>query len=291
MSSHSIQLACSTLNYAKFPFRRALEGIRRAGYDAISFGTTHESQPVPGLSDLDDRVAEIRRQVEDHGLRAISGIVAHGLKADEPCAADRYRRSLDIYRALGCTRLVGTGPWYYVKWPTEVHPPEAWERMTDTWYRMMEQVLPDAESMGMVIGIKSHTGLCAHSGLVRQTLERLGSPALQLCWDAGNVSFYEGICPDPGLAAVAGHVKVVCLKDHKGRRANPVFPPLGEGNVDHDQYFGVLAGAGFDGPMVIERLGQRESEKELSAEQIDQRAKEAMAFLSPLLAKHFGSGV
>jgi len=42
-----IELACSTLNYRAFPFRRALEGIRRAGFDFIGFGTTHEGAHVP----------------------------------------------------------------------------------------------------------------------------------------------------------------------------------------------------------------------------------------------------
>lgn len=283
-----IQLAFSTLHYREYPLGRALEGIRKAGYDFISFGTTHEGAPVPSHTMTDEEIAQIKGRIADAGLQARSGIIGHGVRITEDGGVDAFRRELDQFAALGCERLVAAGPWYYAKWPTEIMPPDEWQAACDAWYGAMEKALPHAEALGVIICVKPHTGLCGHSGLVMPVLKRLPSPSLKVCWDAGNVSFYEGVCPDPGLPAIAEHVKCVCLKDHRGPRANPVFPPLGEGNVDHDEYFALLAAAGFDGVMMIEKAGQREDEQSLTPEQTDRRAAEVRAFLEPLFAKHFG---
>ena len=39
------QLACMTLPYAAFPLERAFEGIKKAGYDYVAWGTTHQNSP------------------------------------------------------------------------------------------------------------------------------------------------------------------------------------------------------------------------------------------------------
>ena len=39
------QLGCMTLPYAAFPLERALEGIRKAGYEYVAWGTTHQNTP------------------------------------------------------------------------------------------------------------------------------------------------------------------------------------------------------------------------------------------------------
>src|SRR6267142_6984363 len=35
------QIACMTLPYSSFPLQRALQGIRKAGYAYVAWGTTH----------------------------------------------------------------------------------------------------------------------------------------------------------------------------------------------------------------------------------------------------------
>src|SRR5436305_12226760 len=37
----NFQIACMTLPYSPFPMQRALEGIARAGYRFVAWGTTH----------------------------------------------------------------------------------------------------------------------------------------------------------------------------------------------------------------------------------------------------------
>jgi sugar phosphate isomerase/epimerase len=280
-----IELACNTLNYAAFPFQRALEGIARAGFKFLGVGATHEKKRWPSYQMSADDVREMERRVRDCGL-TVNSCLCFEFHVGPPESVEQFKRELDVLAQLGCKRAIIGGPWYYTKWPTEIRAPEDWQRGCDEFYGCMDKILPHAEKLGVIICVKPHTGLVAHSGLVKPVLDRLKSPSLAICWDAGNVSFYEGICPDPGLDKVAPSVRVICLKDHKGPRAHPVFPPPGEGNVDHDEYFGVLARGGFKDVMMIERLGVREGET-LTAEQFDERGVKAINFLTPLIKKHF----
>ena len=64
---------------------------------------------------------------------------------------------------------------------------------------------------------------------------------------------------------------------------------LAVGEQNGVYYFGVLAAGGFEGVMMIERLGVREGEGDLTPEQIDERAVQAIQFLTPLLERHFGN--
>src|SRR5687767_6624660 len=57
------QIACMTLPYSRFPLRRALTGIRAAGYRYVAWGTTHqeagEKVPVVAADAPPDRAKEL----------------------------------------------------------------------------------------------------------------------------------------------------------------------------------------------------------------------------------------
>jgi sugar phosphate isomerase/epimerase len=119
-----------------------------------------------------------------------------------------------------------------------------------------------------------------------EVVKRLPSERLKICWDAGNVSFYEGIYPDPDLPDLAPDVKAVCIKDHKGLRAEANFPTPGTGQIDHDQMFRILCGAGFRGPVAVERADGTDSAEKMAPELIDERMAAARKFLVPILEKY-----
>ena len=117
-----------------------------------------------------------------------------------------------------------------------------------------------------------------------QVLKRVQSPWLKLAWDAGNISYYEGIYPDPDLPDLASQVKAVCIKDHLGLRGDENFPIPGHGNVDHELMFRTLFAAGFSGPLAIERVDGRDGFGNKAAPNVvDQRLMAAHQYLAPLL--------
>ena len=106
----------------------------------------------------------------------------------------------------------------------------------------------------MTITLKPHTGITATAKACIEVTRRIVSDRLQICWDAGNVSFYEGIHPDPDLPDLAPRVRAVCIKDHLGLRGDANFPVPGQGQVDHELMFRTLFAAGFSGPLALERV-------------------------------------
>jgi hypothetical protein len=153
-----------------------------------------------------------------------------------------------------------------------------WEKELAAYYPALEKLVRHAESAGVTIVMKPHTGISANAKTCMALLKRIPSERLKICWDAGNVSFYEGIHPDPDLPELAPQVKAVCVKDHLGLRGEVNFPTPGQGQIDHEQLFRTLFGAGFNGPMGIERLNGRTKGK-LAPEAVDERLADARALV------------
>jgi len=72
----------------------------------------------------------------------------------------------------------------------------------------------------------------------------------------------------------------------QGLRGEANFPTPGTGQVDHDLLFRTLAGAGFRGPVAVQRVDGTESAEKMPAELIDERIAAARRFLSPILEKY-----
>src|SRR5258708_9483747 len=69
------QIACMTLPYSRFPFERALKGIKSAGYEFVALGTTHpvdgKTQTILKNDDGPERAKEIGQQCRDAGLEPV----------------------------------------------------------------------------------------------------------------------------------------------------------------------------------------------------------------------------
>lgn len=281
------QLGCQTLPYRTYPLARALEGIRKAGYRYVMPFYTHADRPAftPALS-AGDR-AQLRRELADGGLIPFMSFV--GLRADvkKPDGLKMYLEELDLCAEFGIRTVVGTGPWYYTKFPNIPKRARDWQKECDEFYPALERAVRHAEQIGVTITLKPHTGITANGAACLQVMKRIVSDRLKICWDAGNVSFYEGIYPDPDLPDLAPHVKAVCIKDHQGLRGEANFPVPGKGQIDHEQMFHTLFRGGFQGPVAVERVDGTDKGV-IPAETLDQRIRQAREFLAPLIERAGG---
>jgi sugar phosphate isomerase/epimerase len=277
------QLGCQTLPYRAFPLSRALEGIRKAGYRFVMPYSTHEGKPVftPALT-ASERAA-LKRQFAGAGLVPFMTFAGLGMDIRKPDGMKTFRGELDLAAEFGMKFVIGAGPWYYVKFPTVPKRARDWEKECDEFCAAMERGVRHAESIGVTITLKPHTGITATAAACIRLVKRIVSDRFQICWDAGNVSFYEGIYPDPDLADLAPHVKAVCIKDHLGGRAEGNFPVPGGGQIDHQQMFRTLFAAGFNGPLALERVDGKGGP--VTPETVDERIAAAYNFLAPLLEK------
>jgi len=119
---------------------------------------------------------------------------------------------------------------------------------------MIAPAVRRAERRGVTILLKPHGGIAGTGMDLALLVERLGSPAVRVCYDPGNVRYYEGVRPEPDLPGVADLVRAVCIKDHRGGRANVDFPTPGDGEIDHVAIFRALDAVQFSGPCLIERI-------------------------------------
>jgi sugar phosphate isomerase/epimerase len=270
--------------YSTTPLDDAMTRIRKIGYRYVSMSAKHADQVVyaPEMSKAER--TQMLQRIKDLGITPFMSLGGfRGLLEKEDGLA-KYTAQLDLCADFGIGVMVGAGPWYYQKFPNLPKRELDFEAEVTRFYQGMEKALRHAESVRVVAALKPHTGMTARGRECMEVLKRLKSPWFKIAWDAGNISYYEGIYPDPDFPDVAGQVGAVCLKDHKGLRGVEDFPIPGQGNVDHEAMFRTLFKAGFNGPLAIERLDGKDGfGSKAPAAAVDQRLTDAYRYLAPLL--------
>lgn len=276
-------LGCATLPYSGQSLDRALEGIRRAGYRHVLPYSMHARKPVftPALT-AGER-ALLRRRFADAGLTPNLAFAGLGLRVNDPRTLDIYLAELELCSEFGIRTVIGTGPFRFTKFPGVPKRMGDWQRECELFYPMLERAVRRAEQLGMTIALKPHTGITATAAACLEVTRKIPSNHLKICWDAGNVSFYEGIRPDPDLPELVPQLRAVCLKDHRGLRGNPDFPVPGTGDIDHPEMFRILYQGGYSGPLYIERIDGTENASAMEPAVIDQRIRQARETLLPML--------
>jgi len=276
------KLGVNASMYGELPLDEAMARIHKAGYRYICIGRMHAGEVVysPELPKVER--TRILRRIRDLGVVPIMSLGGFAAELESDDGLEKYTAQLDLCADYEIPVMVGAGPWYYTKFPNLPKRERDWVPEVSRFYNGMERAVRHAESIGVTIALKPHTGITARGRDCMQVVKRIVSPRLKIAWDAGNVSFYEGVYPDPDLPDLAPEVKAVCIKDHLGLRGDENFPVPGQGQVDHELMFRTLFAAGFDGLMEIERVDGRDRGR-LAPEIIDERLTAANHYLVPLL--------
>ena len=277
------QLGVMATMYGSAPLDDAMSRIKKAGYRYICIGNRHGTETVFAPTLPKAERARMLRRIRDLGVQpfmSLGGFTDSELQNDTQLSG--YLAQLDLCADYEIPIMVGGGPWYYTKFPNIPKRDKEWQEIVGRWWGNMEKAVAHAESIHVTIALKPHTGITARAKDCIQVARRLRSPYFKIAWDAGNVSFYEGVYPDPDLPDLAPEVRAVCLKDHAGLRGDENFPPPGQGQVDHEPMFKTLFAAGFNGPMAIERVDGRDRGR-LPLDVVDERIAAANRYLVPLL--------
>ncbi|HEX4212153.1 MAG TPA: sugar phosphate isomerase/epimerase family protein [Candidatus Dormibacteraeota bacterium] len=247
-------LGAFTLAYRSEPLERGLQGISAAGFKLV--GLTQQAAGAPLLPDRPTSAdfSELKGKVESFDLTLTTLFARRGaMESVEGLVAD-----LDMCTELGAKYLLGMGPYPDIRGSG---PDHARAKGVMQFYGEAERFLsvlkaggPEAERRGVTIVIKPHSGVTSTGADLRNVLERADSPAVRGCWDAGNIHYYEGLDPEDDLeqSGVAPLISHVCIKDHAGAPWTNNFPIPGQGEVNHLRMLKILAGAGFQGPLIFE---------------------------------------
>jgi sugar phosphate isomerase/epimerase len=276
-----VRLGCFTDVFSEFPFPKALEAIAGAGYRGVGLGLAPREAPIPGDDSGAAQGEAVRRQLEGAGLRPHFPFAP---RVTGEGGIDCFKRRIEFCHAAGVPFIIAAGAGGYKRFPDVKLTPEELAAASAPYYDAYRELAPLAQQAGVTILLKPHTGSTATSKECLETMQAIAHPAVQICYDAGNVHFYEGLAPEDDVVPILPYVKALCLKDHQGPRANPNFPVPGEGAVEHRLLFSRLKEGGFNGPMVLERVDGATKKAEMPREMVVERITRARRHMEAALA-------
>jgi sugar phosphate isomerase/epimerase len=278
----SVQLGAMTLPFRGHSYERALDGVAAAGFEFVCIGLPHEGRAIPHQ---DDDPAAFNEAADLARKRGLEPIMFYCLApAHHEGGEAAWIRAVGRAAAADIPYVLGMGTSSYLPGFAGKRPYAEQAADEQRWLEVMRHVCGEAHGQGVTILVKPHTGNTATALECRHTVEAVGSSALAVCYDAGNVRFYEGVDAVADLPLVARRVQAVCLKDHRGPRFHHDFPPPGEGAVNHAMLFNILAGAGFSGPMMVERVDGTEDAAKIPFDEIVRRLARVRERMTAALA-------
>lgn len=259
-------LGATTRPWHAFSLDVACRSIAEAGYTDVAIYANEGKIALTSAStdaEIEATVATVRK----HGLKASMLLGGPDLGGDAEKATADYRRLVDVAAKAGIRYLMGGG----------TDNPATYDR----FFEMSRQVASYAETKGVELQLKPHGGIGLTGKGLRESCERVGSPAFTICYDPGNIIYYTqgDVRPEPDVADVAHCVTTCIIKDCVVVDGKPdVWIQPGTGLVDFESVLGTLAKAGFAGPLYVECLGGSE------LADINRRAKETHDWLKALLS-------
>lgn len=240
--------------------------VKAAGFDAVQHNWSSSGlASVP--HDIPVGTAEAaRRAAEKHQLAmvAISGTVnlIHLDLDVRQTGIDALKTTIRAAPALGapvvtlCTGSRNMGD----QWSD--HPgnqtPEAWADLMSA----MEQLLPEAESAGVKLGVEPELANVVGSTLAaRRLLDDAQSDALTIIFDPANLFDVADVDEQRflighGLDLLGPDIGMAHAKD---RTADGGFTTAGQGVLDYPFFLERLRATGFDGPLVTHGLSADEA--------------------------------
>ncbi|MCC6419750.1 MAG: sugar phosphate isomerase/epimerase [Gemmataceae bacterium] len=265
------QVACMTLPYSQFPLRRALEGIRGAGYRYVAWGTSHREdggKPVPVLpADAPPaRAKELAARCRDMGLEPV--MMFSGSSPDAKNGVEVLTRRVEQAAAARIPQVLtfgGTRGGEY-----------------KVWVERCRKLGPIARKNGVLIVIKQHGGPTGTGAACARITREVNDDGIRVNFDSGNVMDYNRVSPAEvikDLLACADQVRSFCIKDHRD------FPPPhgdcgpGLGEIDHYRLLHPVAFTGRAMPLCCENIFAPRVPRPTKPEGVDALARRAREFL------------
>lgn len=264
------QVACMTLPYARFPFKRALTGIKAAGYHYVAWYTTHQesSGPSPVLA-LDaplERPKLLGKQSRDLGLEPL--LMFSGIYPEAPDALSVLRTRILQAEAAGIPQVLTFG-----------HTEGGNRKL---WVDRFKQLGPLARDHGVTIVVKQHGGETGTGAACASIVREVDDPGIMVNYDAGNVMDYLNVNPIPDIKACADVVRSFCIKDHRDFPKDQDCGP-GFGEIDHYRLLHPVAFTGRTLPLCCENIAAPLVPAADDPAELDVLARRAREFLEVVI--------
>lgn len=265
------QLACMTLPYGAYPMERALEGIKRAGYEYVAWGVNHrdsQGRAKPALAvDAPAREAEaLAGRCRDMGLAPVMMFSTVNLEA--PTALDAHLRRIEQAAAAKIPFLLTFG---------KTTPGEY-----ETFVGNLKRMAPAARKAGVMVVIKQHGGNTATGADCARIVREVADEGVKVCYDAGNVLDYENHDPIADIQTCWRDVRAFNIKDHRNTPKDEDCGP-GFGEIDHYKLMAPVMRTGLTIPLTFENIFEPLVPRPATPEGIDALARRAREYVETVL--------
>ena len=271
-SPTNFQLGCMTLPYAAFPLERALEGIKRAGYEYVAWGTTHENSP--GRRDpvlTKDAPASEAKKLADRcrslGLKPV--MMFSEIYVAHPDSVKVHTRRIEQAAAAGIPIVLTFG---------DIKPGAG-----DLWTTNLKKLGPIARENNVLVTIKQHGGNTATGQDCLRIVRAVNDPGIKMTYDAGNVLDYNNDDPIADIQTCWQEIRAFCVKDHRNTPKDEDCGP-GFGEIDHYKLFAPVMNTGLAMPLAFENISEPLVPRPKDPARVDALARRSREFIETVLA-------
>ncbi|MBO7747180.1 sugar phosphate isomerase/epimerase [Paenibacillus sp. MWE-103] len=266
--------------FAKTFRRDSLAGVLDA-VRAHGFASAQFNMACAGMASMPERAdadvaAAVKREADVRGIRleAVSG--TFNMAHPDPAVRAEGLRRLDHLAAM-CAGMgigivtLGSGS----RNPDDMWAPHRDNGSAEAWRDLlacMERALDVAERRGVALALEPEAANVANDArAARRVLDAMGSPRLRIVFDAANLvvgrerASWDGILEE-AAELLGGDIALAHAKDVRAMNARAAadgagspFRAVGRGDLDFASYFRLLRTAGFDGPVVMHGLEERDA--------------------------------
>ncbi len=267
------QIACMTLPYSQFPLKRALTGIKSAGYKHVAWGTSHRETPggkrtpVMPTDASPSKAKDLAKQCRDLGLEPLMMF-----STIYPEAAKGLEVLTNRLRQAGAARVPHVLTFGHTKGGNR-----------KLWIERFKKLGPIARDNGVLLVVKQHGGSTGTGEACAEIIREVDDAGVRVNYDAGNVMDYLNVDPIPDIRKCADVVHSFCMKDHRNWPKDQDCGP-GFGEIDHYRLLQPVAFTGRKMPLCCENIFAPVIPRPTKPNGVDNLARRVREFLETVVA-------
>ena len=269
----TFQIACMTLPYSRFSLKRALEGIKKTGYEYVAWGTSHDETgsgkrvPVMPTDAPPSKAKDLAQRCRDMGLKPVMMFST---------VYPEHEHGFEVLKH----RLLQAGAADIGQVLTFGHTKGGNRKV---WIERFKKLGPIARDQGVGLVVKQHGGSTGTGEACAEIVREVNDPGIRVNYDAGNVMDYLDLDPIPDIKKCAEEVHSFCIKDHRNWPKDQDCGP-GFGEIDHYRLLHPVAFTGRTIPLCCENIFAPLVPRPIKPEGIDILARRSREFLKTIIS-------
>lgn len=218
-----------------------------AGYEVVELCLRKQGELT--IDTRPDQLAQIVTQAGKHKLEIVSLTHSHctGNLLDSGEAQETSIRQTEA----GLRQAAAMGVSCTLHTLGSLRPDLYYDDAYRNGVQSLKRIAETAEALKVALAVEFVWNGFLFSPLeMKHFLDEVASPYIGFYFDPGNMAVFQA--PHQWVRIVGTHIKMVHLKDWKGRALNGGWTPLLAGEVDYTAMNRELRAIGYDGPMISE---------------------------------------